>query len=473
MASIPILSGTYSDMGGDFRTSYPVNMVPVPKNEGISQGYLRRSDGITRFDVGGYTGNGTDRGAYNWNDTCYRVVGSKLIRVLVNGSIDEIGDVGNDGRRVKFSQSFDRLSISSAGALYYYRIVEGLQQVTDPDLGVVFDHTWIDGYFMTTDGTNLVVTELNDPFAVNPLKYGSSEADPDPVIGLEKFRNEAWAFNRYTIEVFDNVGGIGFPFARIEGAMIDKGIVGTFAKCLVAGTVAFLGSGRDEPCSVYVAGGGSAASIATREVEQRLLAYSQNQLATAILEARLIKKNTLLYIHLPNETMIYDFAASVQLGVPVWFFATSAVQGIGAYRAHGFCWCYDKWLCGDTVDARTGFLDENVFTQYGTVVGWQFDTTIIYNGSKGVQIHSMELVGLPGRAEFGDNPTIFISWSNDGLRWSKERMISGGKAGDFLRRLVTRQCGTFRNWRIVRFRGADTSVTAFARLECELEPLAA
>jgi hypothetical protein len=98
-----------------------------------------------------------------------------------------------------------------------------LVQVTDPDLGVVLDVVWVDGYFMTTDGEFLVVTELVDPTQVNPLKYGSSEVDPDPVVALLKLRNEVYALNRNTIEVFDNVGGLLFPFQRIDGAQIQKG----------------------------------------------------------------------------------------------------------------------------------------------------------------------------------------------------------------------------------------------------------
>ena len=51
MVQIPILNGIYADTGPDLRTSYPVNMVPVPKGNGISNGFSRPADGIV--------GNGT------------------------------------------------------------------------------------------------------------------------------------------------------------------------------------------------------------------------------------------------------------------------------------------------------------------------------------------------------------------------------------------------------------------------------
>jgi len=70
---IPIVNGIYTDEVADFRTSYPKNLIPVPKQQGISTGYLRPADGIVEFG----TGPGIDRGGINWNGVYYRVRGSK------------------------------------------------------------------------------------------------------------------------------------------------------------------------------------------------------------------------------------------------------------------------------------------------------------------------------------------------------------------------------------------------------------
>jgi hypothetical protein len=112
---------------------------------------------------------------------------------------------------------------------------------------------WVDGYFMTTDGASLIVTELSNPLAVNPLKYGSSEVDPDPVVALLKLRNEVYALNRNTIEVFDNVGGDLFPFARIDGAQIQKGVIGTHLHAASSLRHCILGWWRNEAPGIYVA----------------------------------------------------------------------------------------------------------------------------------------------------------------------------------------------------------------------------
>ena len=165
---IPILAGVYVDGSPSVRVSYPVNLIPVPGQDGVDDGYLRPAEGIGAFT----TGSGADRGAIVWNDVHYRVSGTDLISITSAGVVTVLGTIpGTDAVRLDFS--FDKLGICADGDLYYWDTLV-LSQVTDPDLGTSNDVVWVDGYWMSTDGTDIVVTELADPFAVNPLKYGSS-----------------------------------------------------------------------------------------------------------------------------------------------------------------------------------------------------------------------------------------------------------------------------------------------------------
>lgn len=466
MAQIPILNGIYTDNGPDLRTSYPVNMVPVPKGNGISEGYLRPADGI----VANGTGPGIDRGGIEWQGTCYRVMGTKLVTVSEFGTVTTLGDVGGTGL-VTFDYSFDRLAIASGGSLFYWN-GSTLTQVTDADLGTVLDVVWVDGYFMTTDGQFLVVTELSDPTQVNPLKYGSSEADPDPVVALLKVRNEVYALNRHTIEVFDNVGGDFFPFQRIDGAQVQKGAIGTQACCVFLEQVAFVGSARNEAPGVYLAANSQANKISTQEIDDILLTYSEATLEGIKLEARNDRNHRNLYIHLPDRTLVFDGTATEALGQPVWSVLTSAIDGFSQYRARNFVWAYNRWLVGDPESSAVGYMDDAISTHYGQAVRWEFGTTILYNGGKGVIINDLELVALTGRVALASNPQISTSYSVDGQTWSQPKYISAGTIGDRLKRLVWFQQGHMRNWRIQRFQGDSSAHIAFIRLEAQLEALA-
>jgi hypothetical protein len=467
---IPILNGIYTDNGPDLRTSYPVNMVPVPKQSGISNGFLRPGDGL----VANGSGPGVDRGGINWNGICYRVMGTKLVTVASNGVVTVLGDVGGPtSTLVTFDYSFDLLAIASGTRLYYWDPVAAtLTQNTDPDLGIVLDVVWVDGYFMTTDGEFLIVTELTNPLDVNPLKYGSSEVDPDPVVALLKLRNEVYALNRNTIEVFDNIGGTLFPFNRIDGAQIQKGVVGTFACCVYMEQIAFLGSGRNEAPSIYMGAAATAQKISTQEIDELLLNYTEAQLALVKMEARNDKAHQHLYVHLPDRTLVYDGAASQVLGEAVWFTLTTTVVGFSQYRARNLVYAYDKWLVGDPQSSNIGYLVDTIGTHWGQKVRWEFGTLIVYNEGNGALFHELELVSLTGRVALGVDPQISTSYSLDGLSWSQDRFIRAGTIGNTKKRLAWFQQGNMRNWRIQRFRGDSDSHIAFARLEAQIEGLA-
>jgi hypothetical protein len=464
---VPILNGIYTSTAGDFRVEYPRNMVPVILNSGISKGYFRPADGIVSLG----TGPGVDRGGIEWEGLLYRVMGTKLVSISSTNVVTVIGDVGGEGK-VTLDYSFDYLAIASSGKLYLYRSSTGLQQVTDPDLGTVVDVVWVDGYFMTTDGEFLIVTELNDPFSVNPLKYGSSEADPDPIVALLKVRNEVYALNRHTIEVFDNVGGQLFPFQRVEGAQVQRGAIGTHACCVFQESIAFIGGGRNEAPSVWLISGSNAERISTREIDQLLTEFTEEELSNVLMEARVDKGYRHLYIHLPNQTLVFDAAATTGAGAPVWFTLATSIVGDGQYRAKNLVWVYNRWNVGDPTSTAFGYLSESLSSHWGVLNGWEFATIILYNESRGLVFHELELIALTGNSIFGTDPSIWTSYTEDGLTWSQERICKAGMTGVRGKRLSWLQQGRMRQWRAQKFRGTSDAQLTVARLEARVEPLA-
>lgn len=464
---IPIINGIYSDEAPDLRTSYPKNLIPVPKSNGVSEGYLRPADGLVEF----IEGTAVDRGGINWDGVLYRVLGSKLVSIDSLGVITILGDVGGTTELVTMTYSFDRLAIASNNNLFYYSSTLGFLQVTDPDLLNVIDLEWVDGYFMTTDGEFILVTELSDPTQIDPLKYGSSESSPDPIKALLKLRNEIYALNRYTIEVFDNVGGTGFPFQRIEGAQIDRGVIGTHACAVFLETIAFLGGGREEAPAIWAGNNSNAQKLSTREIEQVLLQYTEDELSLVKLETRVDKAHQFLYIHLPDQTLVYDGKASQVMQTPIWHTLSSSLSGDSQYRARNFIWVYDKWIFGDPTTFKIGELNDTLSTHFNDVIEWEFGTTIIYNNSNGAIFHELELVSLSGRVPLGVDPTIWTQYSLDGITWSNQRPIKAGKQGQRNKRLVWLQQGHMRNWRIQRFRGTSDTHISLVRLEAQIEPL--
>lgn len=463
MTQIPLLSGVLATEQAEFKLSYPVNLEPVSVESGISKGYLRSAAGASLLT----TGPGIDRGAIVWNGVMYRVMGTKLVTVSLTGSVTIIGDVGSGGP-CALAYGFDRLAIQSGTSLYYW---DGamLVQVTDPDLGQCLDMVWFKGQYFTTDGSYIITTQLADPTQIDPLKYGSAESDPDMITGLGQLRNEFIAFGQNTIEFFTYAGGSGFPLGVSDGATIPLGCVGARAKCVFAQTYAFVGGGRNQSNSVWLMQGGTAAKLSTRAIDD-LIAAELNPAAIQ-LEARTSRDEQRLYVHLSDRTLVYCQTASVAAQKAVWYTAASGAGMTKPYRPRNATLLNGRYMVGDVESGTLGFLDESVADHFGEATGWQFDTLLLYNGAKGAIVHTLELVGLPGRAS--GIPAAYISFTLDGETWSPERANRLGISGQRTKRTQWALHKRFSNYMGCRFRGDSNGLAGWAALEAEIEALAA
>ena len=454
MTAFPLLGGMAANGQAEFVDNPPVNLEPVMLDNKIAAGQFRASAGVETVA----TGPGTDRGAIVRNGRHYRVMGTSLVEV-VGSTVTTIGDVGGSGP-VSLDYGFDRLIIRSDDKLFY-NTDAGLAQVTDIDLGPVIDAIWVDGYTMTTDGTSLVVTELADNTAVEPLKYGSAEEDPDMVTGLARVRGEVLVTGRYTIEFLQNVGGNGFPFQVIDGATIPYGCVSASAKCAFLETLAFVGSEKNAALGVYLTGSGTATKISSRALDRELAALPDPSVIEV--ESRNYLDEHRLLVHLPDKTWVYYHDASQRAQTLLW--------GITNNKARHAVEFNGEFYVGNNEGQEVGKLTHSSATVFGQVQEWNFTTGFLYNEGKGYIIKSVELVGLPGNIASGE-AKIFLSVSRDGRTYSQERVINAGKPGERSKRLQWRPRAHIPNYSIMKFRGFDQALPGFTRLELDLEPLA-
>lgn len=457
---ISILNGIYTDDKADFRVSLPLNLMPVSTESGISSGYLRPFEGISEFTGDTSALGAADRGAINWYGEHYRVNGLNFYIIGDDGQADYIAGVGGSGQ-VRMDYSFDHLGIASSGVMWIYDRYT-FTQVTDASLGYVKDFTFLLGNWIYTDGNRIQTSLVNDPFTLSGL-YGSSEYDPDPIVALLRIRNELYVINRNTIEAFYQNGETDvFPLSRVDGSQINKGAIGTHAVIEFLGHIAFVGGDRNEPVGVWMGLNSQGDKISNREVDTILQSYTDNVLSKIVLEKRIDKDYRQLWLRLPDRILIYDANISMKSGRKIWFEIDAGINNI--------YWNNNKWIVG-TDDGNIGYLDDSISTRLGENVEWKFETQLIYNKSKGGIVNDIELICLPGRNEIGNDPTIFSSYSTDGITWSNERLVSAGLIGNRNKRIKYFRDGFFRNYRIQRFRGNSDAFLSFVGIEANLEGL--
>ena len=118
--------------------------------------------------------------------------------------------------------------------------------------------------------------------------------------------------------------------------------------------IAFLGSGRNEAPGIYLGVNGQVAKISSPEIDNLLKDYTETELESAVMEVRIDEGRNLLYLHLPDRAIVYDYEGSQSLSSPVWFYLTTDTDGFSEYKGRNFLWCYDKWLCGDPTSTIHG-----------------------------------------------------------------------------------------------------------------------
>lgn len=484
---IPILAGSSVDANATLRVALPVNMQPVPGQGSTNQGYLRPVEGVIPFA----TGEGIDRGGIvsGVDGLHYRVSGNSLITVSAAGVVAVVSANALPGTLpVRMDYSFTLLGIlvpyqvgvSGTGALYFWDGTN-LTKVTDANVPPnLVDMAWVDSYWMVTDGTETAVSEINAQTAFNPLQFTGS-INPDTMECLLKANGQVQVCSKNQIYPLQNVGGASsqFPFSYVLAGLITKGPVATNAACVFASTiggvivdtVAFVGNGRKESPSVYLGLNAQAIRIATAEIDELLMSYTQAQLATIILEAIVYRGGQFLHVRLPDRTVVYDAIASAAAQEPVWHTRVTATVGFAQCRSSFATFAYGDWIVGDPQSSAIGKLSVSDSSHWGQPNRWEINTPLVDNDGKSSNISQMELVTLNGTVTAGIDPTVGLSYTEDGQTFSVERFVKSGKVGQLNKRLVWFDLGTWTNFRSWRTRGDSNSRLSARKLLAEIQPL--
>lgn len=458
---INIIKGDKVGSETDYRDYLPINMSAVIRPLLGASGYMLQQPGLTQYAEG----IGIDRGGlYNERQSNhFRISGTSFIEVDVDGTVTTLGTVsGND--TVSLPYSFNTQGIVANGKFFLYDTTNGFREVTDSDLGDPIDCVWVDGYYFFTDGEFIYHTDLVDESSIDPLKFATSEYSPDPTLGVALTPdNKVMVFNRYSIEYFINVATDNFAFTRVVTRAVKAGIVGTHCKAEILDQWFIMGGRKEEDVAIHAVGVGTVTKISSREVDKVINQYTEAQLSTAVLEARVEDDYQYLIVHLPNEVLLYNVKVGGTLGYELaWSILKTDVLGDDPWRAKFGLFEPRKgeWVYGDKLDATIGILDNTVATQYGEIAEWVLKTPFIYLESQSVDQLDIEII--PGFTTTSD-ATVFLSLSYDGFTYGTEFPMEYGAPSAFNNRFIANRLGYVRNWVGFKLRGATRSRMAFSR----------
>lgn len=432
---------------------------------------LLQPSGLKQFADTLINGN---RGGQLMKDVAFFVNGNSLVSVAANGAFTNLGTVPGTGR-VSLANNGQYLVIVIPGvsAFAFNNVTNTLTQIVDADFRVSDTVVFKDGFFVfsASDGTVFFNSALNDPFTYDALDFGSAEINPDKIVAVHVNHNELFVVGQETIELFQNVGGAGFPFQRIPGANIQKGVHAKFSIVEFDNTFVFAGGGVNEKTAIWkVSGSSNAGKISTDAIDNQIQKFNEQEISDSFAltwseRGQFLVSFTFESERIPSKTFVYNATASALAGSNIWFEQQTGVTD-NRYRVQSIVRAYGKLLVGDQSTGIIGEIDQDTLTYYGDPIFRQSASAPF--SADGVELFAGTLeatfqagVGLTG----GLNPQLRLDHSDDGgTTFNDERSRGIGKIGEYGQRAVWERQGSFPVARVVRLTITDPVIANFIRL---------
>ncbi|MBE16506.1 MAG: putative packaged DNA stabilization protein [Prokaryotic dsDNA virus sp.] len=468
-APIPFVRGLYQAQSKPVANlelqNYYVN---IPSTEVVSPAQLYPTAGLTQLaNSGNFEIN---RGSWTMNEIPYFVNGEKLQRldrtIDANGvetfSTTNLGTISGSGR-VSMADNGEQLLIvvpDSKG--YVYTVSGGLVEITDTDYTTTHGPSqyvvYADGYFVHFKDKVFFSSDLDDGTSYGALNFAEAETDPDDIQGLHVFQNQLYVLGRRTTEVFQNVGGAGFPFQRVQGFVLQKGLRAKFSTVEYENSIAFIGAGRNEQPSVWLLQGQGFVNIANESINEILQKFSDTDLSQSFAFTYSLNGANFLGLSFPNRTIVYDSMASKAAGVNLWHERrSSSLAQVDRWRVNSIVEAYGRLLVGDTEGGIIGEISEDVLTDYGTPIKRIFSAGPIPTQGGSIFWNSIQVVVENGVGNSdAPDPQLRMSYSDDGGRnYSYERSKSMGKVGEYRHKVFYPRLGRSDISRVFRFEMSD------------------
>lgn len=289
------------------------------------------------------------------------------------------------------------------------------------------------------------ISALYDSAAIDPLQFAAAQAQPDPLYRALVVNREVWLFGAETIEPWQNVGASPFPFARISGAVMNRGTASPLSPTEHDGIVFWLG----DDLKVYMATGYQPQRISNFAVEEFIRKFADDA-AIGVLDAYGMAYSqaghTFYVLTFPMAG--YTFCFDIGVNPPVWHERRSGTQLTNAVWGVTTLTTWNGVVYAGYSDGQVGILDLDTFTEFGNAIRSAARTPPLFNDGKRATLSTLELeceLGAGLNTGQGSDPTVMLRWSDDGgATWSNQREMSIGRTGSRIDRAMARRMGMFR-----------------------------
>lgn len=390
-------------------------------------------------------GAGPIRGFDVMGGLLYVVSGGFLYSLTNLGVATQLGGTISGNGPVRMDNNGTQLAIANGANGYIYSVSGGFQLISDADFHPPNTVTFFDQRFVfDRAGTNqFFISDVLDGTSYQALAIASAESRPDDVVAVVLNGQVLGVFGEKTIELWQNIGAVNFPYERMPGAVIERGLAGPYATAKADNTIFFLANNR----MFYRLNGVTPVPVSVDSIESIWQRYASVSDAFAFSYHFAGHEFVTLTFPSAPATWVYD----IETGL--WHERESNDLNRNNYarwRANAYVRAYDKDLIGDAYSGSVGYLDATTYTEFGNQI---FGTAVappLHADRKRVFHSRFELdieSGVGITSGQGSDPQIMLDWSDDGGRTFCDRQLwrSMGAKGAYRTRLKWTRLGQARD----------------------------
>lgn len=391
-----------------------INCYAEPLGETAANKFvIRRAPGLDNF---GTTSASGCRGFLEVAGVLYVGFGTKLEKFSSTGGASANVGTLNGTKKGFFARNNastpDKWFVDPDGNIAVFTPTAVTNAWPDGDLPSVNSTCSIDGYGVFTTGDGRAFATGLNATTVDSLSFGKAESKPDGLVRCIAWGDKLMLFGNQTTEVWTNVGTSPFPFAR--NFVIPRGLAGPY--CVTGFEDGFskvpVWVGDDNKVHRYA--GVDSQSISPPDLNALIEAVTDK---TELEMCSYISRGH-PFIQLSSETWSWVF----DLDTEKWHERDSYLESRS--RITQSVYAFSKWLCGDTETGNVQQILASAFDEVASALRFRIQSGPVVDFPYGTVVGRADFYFVTGvgQADGTDpdqtNPTVEISWSDDGLVWS-------------------------------------------------------
>lgn len=418
--------------------------------------FQREADG-TRVAIYGTPGLTlfVDRGDTPWrgllqfpgNSKLYGVHRGTFYDIDNTGTVTARGTIGTTEGRVDITDDGTRIAVVDGAEIYTYDTsspATPIAAVADADRPTSPNTCCTQAGRILTDenGTGQFNgSSAYGPTAWDPLHFATAESNPDNVIRIINYLGTVVLFGAYSTEFWQNVGGSGFPYARIMGADIEYGLAARWSVAKNAGSYSFLAQNREGQVIVAMLNGYSVTRISNDELDHIINGYSTVADATGI--GYMLGGHPMYQLNFPSAGKSWLYDASTQYWSELRYGADAR------HRAEIAVDYLNTTVVADYESGRLYRFEPDISHDNGEPIHMILTGHHIRNKKTMVAVDRIEIgieAGVGGNSGQSANPMAGLRLSKDGGKsYGAQRFAPMGKQGEYTKRCIWRRCGRGRD----------------------------